>query len=503
MGNGEKSSAGPSKALGALAALLAVAGLVLVGLGLYGVLNTATPNMQGINSGQTVSVPASGMSLWAEEDIRDDIVCQAGDATMERPTSTYSVMVGDREFFEVARTPSDLDADSHVVTCQGSDAAVYVGPNAARTTAPGLIGQLGLLIGAITLGVAALLGLGALLTRRKKATPADAGAYQYSSHTGSAAGYPEQSHQQAGYQQGGYEQGGYQQGGYEQGGYQQGGYAPAGYAQPDHPQTYPPAQGYDQQGGYDQQPYAGGQDQGQQGGYGQQPYSTDQTQGYGQGGYAQQHDQTQAYPPAQGYDQQGGYGQQPYSTDQTQGYGQGGYAQQHDQTQAYPPAQGYDQQGGYGQQPYAGGQDQGQQGGYGQQPYSTEQGQAGYGQQQGGYDPGAGQPAPAPGSQHGPGSQQGPGGQTEGPGAPSTEGSPSSGATAWSPGQPVPGPAPDEAGQGHEASTPPQDTGQEGDQPREGQSDSDGDDSGGDDPGDADQATQQFPPPPPRWDNNA
>ena len=469
MANGDKKSGGPSKALGALGALLGVAGLVLLGLGLFGVLNTATPNMTGINGGESVRIPDSGMSLWSEDDVRADAVCQVGDVTMERPTSSYSVDVGEREFFEVARTPASLDAGSYTVSCQGTDAAVYVGPNATRTTAPGIIGRLGIYIGAGLLALAILLGLAALLTRRKAPKTADTG-YQYSSHTDVPIGGAHQPREQT-YGSGTYADS--NQASYDQSAYGQSPYAPGpqqyptgGYSQEqgaygqEQTQAYPPAGGYQdapqqgggypQQGGYDQQSY-------QQGGYGQQPYQ--------QGGYDQQ-----SYQQGGGYQRQGGYGQQgdgpgwqqpssaprgygqgqgygaphgqdspdgqpgaqptPYQQDQTQAYGQGGYGQQG----SYPQDQGGYGQSGYAQQP-SDGQDQTQaygQGGYGQQPSDQQE-------------------------------------QTQ-----SSQGSQSPGATAWTPGQTAPDqPAPDtEAERGSDGSA------DDGDQ------------------------TQQFPPPPPGWDND-
>ncbi|USQ77440.1 hypothetical protein [Ornithinimicrobium cryptoxanthini] len=401
MGNGQRSS-GASRALGSFAVLFTLAGLVLLGLGLFGVLNTATPNMTGINAGQSVRVPDSGMSLWAEEDVRDDTVCTVGEATMERPTAAYSVDVQDRPFYEVARTPSTLNAGTYPVSCEGTDAAVYVGPNATRTTAPGIIGNLGLILGGISLALAAILGLGALMTRRKRrAAPADQ-PYQYSSYGSGAAPYADP-HQSP---------------------YGQSPYAPAqgqGSYGPDQTQQFPTVPpGY--------------------GPPGQGPYGApDPTQGYGQQGYGQQ-----------------GYGQQGYGQDQTQGYSQYG---QGDASQ--DPTQGYGQQQ-YGQQP------QQDQTAYGQ----PQQDQTAYGQQSYGQE--------APGSYGA--SQQ-----------------PSSGATAWSPGQPIPGAAsspdatPDpsfQQGDGEQGS------GEQGDRER---AEADHGDDAQDNESDQ---TQQLPPPPPRWDDN-
>lgn len=421
MVNGEKSS-GASRALGSFAVLFTLAGLVLLGLGLFGVLNTATPNMTGINSGQSVRVPDSGMSLWAEDDVRDDAVCTVGETTMERPTAAYSVDVQDRAFYEVARTPSTLKAGTYPVACQGTDAAVYVGPNANRTSAPGIIGNLGLILGGISLAVAALLGLGALMTRKKGPKSSAEQPYQYSSY-GAPTSAPYADPNQASY-------------------------GPSSYG-PDQTQqfgTVPP--------GYSQ--------------HGQGPYATpDQGQGYGPQGYEQQQGYGQ---PTQGYDQQQGYGQQPYGEAPQQGYGQQGYGQapygyapgQHgqDQTQSYGQPQGYGDQSHYGQDPT---QAYGQPQGYGQPPA--------YGQPQSYGDP----------SHYGQDPTQSYGQQA--PEAPdASQPRPSGGATAWSPGQPVPGATP-AADDGPSQDEHPQADQAHGDQPQDDQ-------------------TQQFPPPPPRWDDN-
>lgn len=271
MGNGQKSS-GASRALGSFAVLFTLAGLVLLGLGLFGVLNTATPNMTGINSGQSVRVPDSGMSLWAEDDLRDDVVCTVGDATMERPTQTYSVDVQDRAFYEVARTPSTLTAGTYSVSCEGTDAAVYVGPNATRTIAPGIIGNLGLILGGSCLALAVLLGLGALLTRKKGTTTVADQPYQYSSY-GSPTAAPYADPHQSPYGQSSY--------GPDQ--TQQFGTVPPGGSQ------------------YGQDPY-GPPDRGQGYGYAPGPQSQDPTQAYGQPG---QHGQQSSWQDDYGQPAQG------------------------------------------------------------------------------------------------------------------------------------------------------------------------------------------------------
>ncbi|MFE3754022.1 DUF3662 and FHA domain-containing protein [Nocardia tengchongensis] len=176
-------------------------------------------------------------------------------------------------------------------------------------------------------------------------------------------GYGDYGHgQQPGYEQGGYGQseqgyGEYQNGyDYQQqgGGYgaqQPGGYAEQGYGQQ---QSYAaPDQAYGQQPGYADPAY--GQQQGYEQGYGDQA-GYGQQQGYADPAYGQQPGYGQ-----QGYEQGGGYGQQPagYAEQgygQQQAYGQQGYDQ-------YPEQAGYGDQQGYGQAGY----DQ-QQAGYGAAP---------------------------------------------------------------------------------------------------------------------------------------
>ena len=355
MGNGQTRTSSMSKALTAAAAVLGLVGLVLLVLGLVGQMSVATPNMRGFNSGQTINVTESGMSVWARSDpVREEAACVAsGDGdpvTLARPVSEFAVDVSGSDFFEVARTPEDFPAGAYVMDCQGTEQGVYAGPRATSTVADGIMGSTGLVIGGILLGLAIVLGIIAMLTRGKIGQQAEQTPFQYSSHTRTdgggaypAAGYgagsgqggaPQQGYDQQGYGQQGY---GQQQGGYPQQGYDQQGYGQQGSGQQ---QNYDQRQGYDQQQGYGQQGYdqqGSGQQQGyDQQGYQQQPYGTpeqteqstgdhDQTQAFPGPGSG---DTTQEHPTAQGQygqsaDDQGGdqqrYGQQP---DGEQGYDQ-------------------------------------------------------------------------------------------------------------------------------------------------------------------------------------
>ncbi len=124
--------------------------------------------------------------------------------------------------------------------------------------------------------------------------------------------------------------------------------------------VYSRQNGYQQrQGGYGQNGYnrQGGYQQNRQGGY--QP----RTQGYGQNNY-QNRQQGEGYQPRQGGMHHQGYQQQNRQ--------QGGYSRNNQQS-GYRQQNGYGQQGGYGQQRQQGGYNR-PQGGYGQQ------------RQQGGYN---------------------------------------------------------------------------------------------------------------------
>jgi hypothetical protein len=338
MGNAAASGRGRSRLLPVLAAVLGGLGLIFVILGLIGVLSTATPNMRGFNQGQSVSVGESGMSVWARSDeVRETAACTAAgarDIVLERPVASYSVDVAGSDFFEVARTPRDFPPGTYSITCEGTEERLYAGPRATRTVANGVMGQTGLLVGGILLGVALLLGIGTLLTRGSRRRPVE-GPY---GETGAPApywqpqqgGYPPQGQ---GYPQQGYGQPGYGQPGYGQPEYGQQGYGQQVYGQQGYGQQYGP-QGYPQD--YGQQGY-GQQGQPQEPGYappGYAPPGYAQPEGYpGQGqdtpqGHDPQHGQ-QAFPPPPS-----GYGDRPDSgeNEHTQAiYGTG------EHTQAFPP----------------------------------------------------------------------------------------------------------------------------------------------------------------------
>ncbi|MGB3257041.1 MAG: hypothetical protein WBA72_03535 [Ornithinimicrobium sp.] len=169
---------GASRIVGLVALVAGVLAVVLVVLGVVGVARTATPNMQGFNAGATVTVSESGASIYARSDAeRPRTVCTVGDGdnttTLERPTSEFSVDVSGSDFYEVARTPAALSPGSYPVRCEGTTAALYVGPSAPSTSASGLLGPVGLVSGVALALLALGLGLVALILRWLRRQPAD------------------------------------------------------------------------------------------------------------------------------------------------------------------------------------------------------------------------------------------------------------------------------------------------------------------------------------------
>lgn len=159
-----------ARVVGAIALLSGVLAVLLIVLGVVGLARVATPNMQGFNAGATVTITDSGASIYARSDTeRTATVCAATKdsttTTWERPTSAFSVDVSQSDFFEVARTPDSLDAGTYTVSCEGTTAALYVGPSAPSTSASGLLGPAGLIAGVILAVVAIGLGIVAVFLR--------------------------------------------------------------------------------------------------------------------------------------------------------------------------------------------------------------------------------------------------------------------------------------------------------------------------------------------------
>src|SRR5690606_19979105 len=301
MGGAVAAGRGRLRLLSVLAAVFAVVGMVFVILGLIGLLTTATPNMRGFNSGQSVHIGESGMSVWARTDAaRTSAACTATgsrEVVLERPVAPYSVEVAGSDFFEVARTPEEFAAGTYTISCEGTDERLYAGPRATRTVATGVMGQTGLLAGGILLLAAVALGVAALASRGRRRRPGTAGAAEagpapywqppagYGQQHGPYAPPPAGSPGSQGY---GYGDHGYGPQGYAQPRYGQPPYAPPEYGQQQQPygqQPYPPQGG--RQPGYPPQGYSG--HQGPPTGYPQQ--ENDQTQAiYGTG------EHTQAFP---------------------------------------------------------------------------------------------------------------------------------------------------------------------------------------------------------------
>lgn len=161
-----------AKALGIVAAALGLVGLVLLVVGAVGAASTTTPNLQGFNPGQPVRVGDSGMSVYARSDaVREQAVCvgRAGEreVVFERPVSSYAVAVSGSDFYEVARSPQDIEPASYALTCEGIDEAVYAGPWAPDTSSGGIAGTTGIVIGAVLLALALLLALAAAVLGRR------------------------------------------------------------------------------------------------------------------------------------------------------------------------------------------------------------------------------------------------------------------------------------------------------------------------------------------------
>lgn len=187
-----KKSGTATKVIGALALVSGVLAVLLIVLGVVGLARVATPNMQGFNAGATVTVSDSGASIYARSDAeRTSTVCAASkdstSTTLERPTDTFSVDVAQSEFFEVARTPEALGAGSYAMTCEGTTAALYVGPSAPSTSASGFMGAGSLVTGVIFAVIALGLGILATILHNSHGTKKTAGGS--SGYAGAQPGY--------------------------------------------------------------------------------------------------------------------------------------------------------------------------------------------------------------------------------------------------------------------------------------------------------------------------
>lgn len=158
---------GPGQLLWPVAALLVLAGVVLLALGAAGTAGRATGDLVGFAPGQQIEVPDAGMSVWARSaSTREATVCTLGETTLLRPVADLGLEVDGQRFHEVARTPDDLRPGTYAARCDTAD-QVYAGPYGPATTAPGIVGTTGLTLGMVLLPLALVLGLLAWLSGRR------------------------------------------------------------------------------------------------------------------------------------------------------------------------------------------------------------------------------------------------------------------------------------------------------------------------------------------------
>lgn len=157
-----------------MAALLSLAGVVLLALGAVGTAGRASSDLVGVVRGQEVSVPEEGMSVWSRSpQTRAEAVCTVDDTVLLRPVEDFTVRVSGEDFHEVARTGPELSGSTGPLVCDTED-AVYAGPYAPATAPTGLRGGTGLTLGLLLLPLGLVCAALALLARRPPA-PAEAG----------------------------------------------------------------------------------------------------------------------------------------------------------------------------------------------------------------------------------------------------------------------------------------------------------------------------------------
>ena len=156
------------RVLGVLAALVALAGAVLLGLGLRGL--AAEPDLAlGAPAEQvTVETDADGFSLWsADPAAYASTVCTAGGTTLLRPVEPYGVVADGATSYELARSPEGLARGKHEVGCEPVQ-EFRVGARATATSPGVLGGGTGLLLGAALLALALLLGAAAVVAHLRR-----------------------------------------------------------------------------------------------------------------------------------------------------------------------------------------------------------------------------------------------------------------------------------------------------------------------------------------------
>ncbi|ANS78291.1 hypothetical protein SGUI_0895 [Serinicoccus hydrothermalis] len=156
-----------TRVLWPLAALLTLAGLVLLTLSLTGPGDRSGADMVGARPGDLVSVGEEGMSVWSRSpDTRADTVCTLDDQALDRPTEDFTTRVAGEEFHEVARTGGSHPTGDQPLVCDTED-TVYAGPFGPATAPTGLRGGTGLTLGLLLLPLGLVCAVLAVLARRR------------------------------------------------------------------------------------------------------------------------------------------------------------------------------------------------------------------------------------------------------------------------------------------------------------------------------------------------
>lgn len=158
-----------------LAALLSLAGVVLLALGAVGTAGRASADLVGVNNGDQVSVGTQGLSVWSRTpQTREEATCTLGNTVLLRPVEDFSTTVAGTPFYEVARTPDDQGAGTFALSCS-TDEAVYAGPFGPATVATGIMGGTGLTLGLVLLPLGLVLAILAWSAGRRRARSAPQG----------------------------------------------------------------------------------------------------------------------------------------------------------------------------------------------------------------------------------------------------------------------------------------------------------------------------------------
>lgn len=231
-----------------LPGVIAVIGLVLLGIGLFRVHDIAEAfHVQRLSAGQQVAATSDGFSVYTDRAIASDATCTAtsGGRTvrLSPATGSSSISQGSTRYGEIARTPSNFAAGRYSVSCTSGGSTlsqVYIGARGSRIVT-GVLAVLAIVAGIIALFIALVIALIIFFVRRarrrRNLAADDFAAYR---NTGAPQGYGQQPYQQPPYQQ-------------------QYGQQPYQQPQQGQPQPYqPPPQGQPQYGQPGQHPPAAG-----------------------------------------------------------------------------------------------------------------------------------------------------------------------------------------------------------------------------------------------------